>query len=296
MFGLGKTLSKLFTRQKCDDQWFEDLEESLLLGDVGIPATQVLLEQLKKSAKEQGVDSVDELRQLLKLHIESLLKPLEHPHNPLLSDINHKPIVLLVVGVNGAGKTTSIGKLCHHFQKRGLSVLLGAGDTFRAAAKDQLKVWGERNQVTVITQDGGDAAAVAHDAVKAGMARGSDVVIIDTAGRLSTQNHLMDELKKVKKVIGKALDGAPHETILVIDGNTGQNALMQVKAFDQALELNSLVITKLDGTAKGGVLCAIAQEFHSKPIHVLALGLGEQMADLKPFYAPQFAELLLPKQ
>ena len=297
MFGLRKTLSNLFNLQKVDEQWYESLEEALLLGDVGMSATQTLISQLRREAKNQKAESADDLKVILATLVEKLLSKLERPQNPLefLPSTLGQPTVWLIVGVNGAGKTTSIGKICHHFQQTGRKVLLGAGDTFRAAAREQLIAWGERNQVAVIAQESGDSAAVAHDAVKAGQSRQQDIVIIDTAGRLSTQAHLMDELKKVKRVIGKAQESAPHETILVIDGNTGQNGMAQVKAFHEALNLTGIIVTKLDGTAKGGILCAIASELSENPPSVLAIGLGEQMSDLKPFNASEFAKSLIPK-
>jgi fused signal recognition particle receptor len=222
------------------------------------------------------------------------LKPLEPSPNPLFTtDKAAIPEVWLVVGVNGAGKTTTIGKRCRRFQAQNKSVLLAAGDTFRAAARNQLQEWGGRNQVDVITQEGGDAAAVAHDAIHSAISRKSDILIIDTAGRLATQDHLMEELKKVKRVIGKALPGAPHHTLLVLDGNTGQNGLSQVKAFHAALGLTGIIVTKLDGTAKGGVICALAHTLQegSKPA-VLALGKGEGIDDLAPFTAGQYASEL----
>ncbi len=297
MFGLRKTLSNLFNLQKVDEQWYESLEETLLLGDVGMSATQTLISQLRREAKNQKAESADDLKIILATLVENLLSKLERPQNPLdlLPSTSGQPTVWLIVGVNGAGKTTSIGKICHHFQQSGHKVLLGAGDTFRAAAREQLIAWGERNQVAVITQESGDSAAVAHDAVKAGQSRQQDIVIIDTAGRLSTQAHLMDELKKVKRVIGKAQESAPHETILVIDGNTGQNGMAQVKAFHEALNLTAIIVTKLDGTAKGGILCAIASELSENPPSVLAIGLGEQLSDLRPFKASEFAKSLIPK-
>ncbi len=297
MFGLRKTLSSLFNRQTIDEEWYESLEEALLLGDVGMKASQTLITQLKIEAKKQKADTVEALKEILARLIEDLLTRLERPVNPLLKPDSGRttiPQIWLVVGVNGAGKTTSIGKICHHFQASGYKVLLGAGDTFRAAAREQLIAWGERNQVAVITQQGGDAAAVAHDSVKAGQSRNMDLVVIDTAGRLSTQSNLMDELKKVKRVISKAQENAPTETILVIDGNTGQNGLSQVKAFHEALGLTAIIVTKLDGTAKGGILCAIAEEFPQNTPSVLALGLGEGMNDLKPFLAAEFAKSLVP--
>jgi len=297
MFGLRKTLSNLFNLQKVDEQWYESLEEALLLGDVGMSATQALISQLRREAKNQKVESPDDLKVILATLVENLLIKLERPQNPLefLPSTPGLPSVWLIVGVNGAGKTTSIGKICHHFQQSGRKVLLGAGDTFRAAAREQLIAWGERNQVAVIAQDSGDSAAVSHDAVKAGQSRQQDLVIIDTAGRLSTQAHLMDELKKVKRVIGKAQESAPHETILVIDGNTGQNGMAQVKAFHESLNLTGIIVTKLDGTAKGGILCAIASELSENPPSVIAIGLGEQLSDLKPFNASEFAKSLIPK-
>lgn len=297
MFGLRKTLSSLFNRQKIDEDWYESLEETLLLGDVGMNATQKLIKQLRSEAKLQKAETVDDLKNILATLVKTSLSKLERPHNPLVNlpkDPNH-PQVWLIVGVNGAGKTTSIGKICHHLQNQNHHVLLGAGDTFRAAAREQLIAWGEKNKVAVIAQQSGDAAAVAHDAVKAGQSRNQDIVIIDTAGRLSTQAHLMDELKKVKRVITKAQENSPHETILVIDGNTGQNGLSQVKAFHEALELTAIIVTKLDGTAKGGILCAIAEEFPKNPPSVLAVGLGEKLEDLKPFNASDFAKSLIPQ-
>jgi fused signal recognition particle receptor len=218
--------------------------------------------------------------------LADLLKPLEQS----FPERTEKPFVVMIAGVNGAGKTTSIGKLAKHLQQSGASVLLAAGDTFRAAAREQLAIWGERNNVTVVQQAGGDPAAVMFDAVSAGKARNIDVVMCDTAGRLPTQLHLMDELKKAKRVIGKAMDGAPHETLLVLDGTTGQNALMQVKAFDEALQLTGLIMTKLDGSAKGGVICAIAKE---RPVPLRFIGVGEGIDDLRPFSAREFAEALV---
>jgi fused signal recognition particle receptor len=259
-------------------------------------ATQKLIKQLRLEAKQQKTESVDDLKAILAKLVEQLLSKLERSENPFLKSLlsSQQPQVWLIVGVNGAGKTTSIGKLCHHFQAQGKKVLLGAGDTFRAAAREQLLAWGEKNQVAVITQQSGDAAAVAHDAVQAGQSRQMDLVILDTAGRLSTQAHLMDELKKVKRVITKSQVDAPHETILVIDGNTGQNGLSQVKAFHEALGLTAIIVTKLDGTAKGGILCAIAEEIPENTPSVLAIGLGEKLEDLKPFKAAEFSKSLIP--
>ena len=291
MFGLRKTLGSLFKSSKTDEAWFDALEESLIQSDVGLPTTEQLMSKLRKAAKSEKASTPEELQALLIEEVGSLLKALEPSPNPLFeSKQANIPEVWLVVGVNGAGKTTTIGKLCRLFQSQGKSVLLAAGDTFRAAARNQLQEWGGRNQVDVITQEGGDAAAVAHDAIHSAISRKSDILIIDTAGRLATQDHLMEELKKVKRVIGKALPGAPHHTLLVIDGNTGQNGLSQVKAFHAALALTGIIVTKLDGTAKGGVICALAHTLQegSKPT-ILALGKGEGIDDLAPFTARQYS-------
>jgi fused signal recognition particle receptor len=294
MFGLRKTLGSLFKSGKTDEAWFETLEESLIQSDVGLPTTEELIGKLRKAAKSEKVSSPEELQALLIAEVSALLKPLEPTLNPLFSSNKAAiPEVWLVVGVNGAGKTTTIGKLCRLFQAQNKSVLLAAGDTFRAAARNQLQEWGGRNQVDVITQEGGDAAAVAHDAIHSAISRKSDILIIDTAGRLATQDHLMEELKKVKRVIGKALPGAPHHTLLVLDGNTGQNGLSQVKAFHAALGLTGIIVTKLDGTAKGGVICALAHTLKEGPKPaVLALGKGEGIDDLAPFTAWQYASEL----
>ena len=291
MFGLRKTLGSLFKSSKTDEAWFDTLEESLIQGDVGLPTTEQLINKLRKAAKSEKASSPEELQALLVQEVSALLKPLEPLPNPLfITDKAAIPEVWLVVGVNGAGKTTTIGKLCRLFQAQNKSVLLAAGDTFRAAARNQLQEWGGRNQVDVITQEGGDAAAVAHDAIHAAISRKSDILIIDTAGRLATQDHLMEELKKVKRVIGKALPGAPHHTLLVLDGNTGQNGLSQVKAFHAALGLTGIIVTKLDGTAKGGVICALAHTLQEGPKPaILALGKGEGIDDLAPFTAGQYA-------
>ena len=294
MFGLRKTLGSLFKSSKLDDAWFDHLEESLIQSDVGLPTTEQLMAKLRKAAKSEKASSADELQALLVQEVTSLLQSLEPSPNPLFtSTSDHIPEVWLVVGVNGAGKTTTIGKLCKLFQSQGKSVLLAAGDTFRAAARNQLQEWGGRNQVDVITQEGGDAAAVAHDAIHSAISRKNDILIIDTAGRLATQDHLMEELKKVKRVIGKALPGAPHHTLLVLDGNTGQNGLSQVKAFHAALGLSAIIVTKLDGTAKGGVICALAQTLKDDPKPaILALGKGEGIDDLAPFTAGQYSSEL----
>ena len=294
MFGLRKTLGSLFKSNQTDEAWFDALEESLILSDVGLPTTEQLISKLRKAAKSEKASSQEDLKQLLIQEVATLLKPLEPSINPLyVHEQKTTPEVWLVIGVNGAGKTTTIGKLCKLFQSQGKSVLLAAGDTFRAAARNQLLEWGGRNQVDVIMQESGDAAAVAHDAIHAAISRKSDILIIDTAGRLATQDHLMEELKKVKRVIGKALPGAPHQTLLVLDGNTGQNGLSQVKAFHAALGLSALIVTKLDGTAKGGVICALAHTLGDGPKPaVLALGKGEGIDDLAPFTAAQYSSEL----
>ena len=296
MFGLRKTLSALFKGSRIDEALFESLEESLLLADVGIHASQALITQLRSTAKKEKIDDSAILKSALEKLITQLLQPLEFTNNPLIShNPIHYPEIWLIVGVNGAGKTTSIGKICHALQQQNKKVLLAAGDTFRAAAREQLAEWGKRNQVEVINQTTGDAATVAHDAIGAALSRGVDVLVIDTAGRLATQSHLMEELKKVQRVIQKLIPSAPHHTVLVLDGNTGQNGVTQVKAFHEALGLSSLIVTKMDGTAKGGVLCAIAHLLAPSQIlpQILALGVGEQMTQLIPFDAKAYAQELL---
>ena len=294
MFALRKTLGSLFKSTQTDEAWFDTLEDSLIQSDVGLPTTEQLIAKLRKAAKSEKASSPEALQALLIQEVTVLLGALEPSPNPLYTrNPATIPEVWLVVGVNGAGKTTTIGKLCRLFQSQGKSVLLAAGDTFRAAARNQLQEWGGRNQVDVISQEGGDAAAVAHDAIHAAISRKSDILIIDTAGRLATQDHLMEELKKVKRVIGKALPGAPHQTLLVLDGNTGQNGLSQVKAFHGALGLTGIIVTKLDGTAKGGVICALAYTLQDGPKPaVLALGKGEGIDDLVAFTASQYSSEL----
>lgn len=294
MFGLRETLGSLFKSSKTDEAWFNTLEESLIQSDVGLPTTEQLILKLRKAAKSEKASSPEELQALLIEEVSTLLQALEPSPNPLFdASKSSTPEVWLVVGVNGAGKTTTIGKLCRLFQSQGKSVLLAAGDTFRAAARNQLQEWGGRNQVEVISQEGGDAAAVAHDAIHSAISRKSDILIIDTAGRLATQDHLMEELKKVKRVIGKVLPGAPHHTLLVLDGNTGQNGLSQVKAFHAALCLTGIIVTKLDGTAKGGVICALAHTLQDGPKPaILALGKGEGIDDLAQFTARQYSSEL----
>jgi fused signal recognition particle receptor len=282
----GSSIAQVFTGTQIDDALYEELEAALLMADTGVKATEFLLEDLKKRVKEAKVTDPAAVRGLLAEALSDLLRPLEKP----LTVGEHTPTVMMVVGVNGAGKTTSIGKLTRHLAEAEQKVLLAAADTFRAAAREQLSVWADRTRVEIVSQEGGDPSAVTFDAVVAGRARGCDVVIADTAGRLPTQLHLMEELKKIRRVIGKAQDGAPHEVLLVVDGNTGQNALTQVKAFDDALGLTGLIVTKLDGTAKGGVLAAIARE---RPIPVYFVGVGEKLEDLQTFSAREFAQALL---
>ncbi|WP_439606804.1 signal recognition particle-docking protein FtsY [Hydrogenophaga sp.] len=287
--GLRKTgsgIATVFTGTQIDDALYEELESALLMADTGVKATTHLLADLKRRVKDSKTTDPAAVKGLLADAIADLLAPLQKP----LVIGEHKPTVIMVAGVNGAGKTTSIGKLTRHLADGGATVLLAAADTFRAAAREQLAVWADRNTVEIITQQGGDPAAVSFDAVTAGKARGRDVVLVDTAGRLPTQLHLMEELRKIRRVVQKADASAPHEVLLVIDGNTGQNALNQVKAFDEALQLTGLIITKLDGTAKGGVLCAIARE---KPVPVYFIGVGEQLEDLETFDAREFAQALL---
>jgi fused signal recognition particle receptor len=282
----GRHFTTVFTGTRIDDALYEALEEALLMADTGVSATQYLLDDLKLRVKTQKTTEPAAVKALLVQAMVDMLKPLEGS----MRIGEHQPTVIMVAGVNGAGKTTSIGKLTRHLAHSGASVLLAAADTFRAAAREQLGVWADRNTVDIVSQEGGDPASVSFDAVTAGKARGRDVVLIDTAGRLPTQAHLMEELRKIKRVIGKADGSAPHEVLLVIDGNTGQNALAQVKAFDDAVGLTGLVVTKLDGTAKGGVICAIARE---RPIPIYFIGVGEQLADLETFQAHEFAQALL---
>ena len=281
----GGKLKSLFSRGKVDDELLEDLETLLLTSDVGIEATTHLLDELKKAAKRDKLDTPEAIQKALSDALIETLRPLEQP----LDVSTHKPYVIMIAGVNGAGKTTSIGKLAKYFQGQGKSVLLAAGDTFRAAAREQLQTWGERNNVTVVAQESGDPAAVIYDAIAAARARGIDIVLADTAGRLPTQLHLMDEIAKVRRVIQKIEPEGPHETLLVLDANIGQNALQQVKAFDKAIHVTGLVLTKLDGTAKGGVIAAIARQC-PKPIRFI--GVGEQIDDLRPFAAKDFVDAL----
>lgn len=292
--GLAKTrdqLSRLMGRPVVDDAWFEEIESALIMADAGAQNSAQIVAELRASLKQRPVDQQgdpnglrERLASLLAERLERIAPKVTANEDPA------KPRVIMVVGVNGAGKTTSIGKLAHQFKSQGQRVVLAAGDTFRAAAREQLMTWGERNGVDVVAQTEGDPAAVAFDAVKAGQARGADVVIVDTAGRLPTQLHLMEELKKVKRVVAKAMPDAPHEIWLVVDGGTGQNALVQTKAFDEALGLTGLLVTKLDGTAKGGVLLALAAQ---NPIAVQYIGVGEGIEDLQAFSPAAFASALV---
>jgi len=287
----GSSIAQVFTGTQIDDALYEELEEALLMADAGVAATEHLLGDLKRRVKEAKSTDPQQVKGLLIDAITELLQPLEKSLEVGL----HTPTVIMVAGVNGAGKTTTIGKLTRHLADAGQRVLLAAADTFRAAAREQLLVWADRNHVDIVSQEGGDPAAVTFDAVQAGRSRGCDVVIADTAGRLATQLHLMEELRKIKRVIGKAMDTAPHEVLLVVDGNTGQNALSQVKAFDEALGLTGLIVTKLDGTAKGGVLAAIAlwSRQRQSAVPVYFIGVGEKLEDLQTFNAREFAQALL---
>jgi fused signal recognition particle receptor len=286
----GRSISGVFVGSKIDEALYEELESALIMADASAPASSSLIANLRARARKLGLETPEQVREALVDVLVEHLRCLEKPF-----DIGAiKPMVVMITGVNGAGKTTSIGKLAYCLRAKGARVLLAAGDTFRAAAREQLIEWGHRNDVAVIAQEGGDPAAVAFDAVTAGHARGMDVVMVDTAGRLPTQLNLMAELKKIRRVINKADAAAPHEVLLVVDGNTGQNALAQIKAFDEALSLTGLIVTKLDGTAKGGVLAALAAGANGcRPIPVYWIGVGEQLEDLQPFVAREFAEALV---
>jgi fused signal recognition particle receptor len=283
---LNTPVSELFVRRRVDESLFEEIETALLQADCGVAATKWIIDTLRDKARKERIEEGEALKRALKDALTELLKPLERA----LDTSRAKPFTIMIAGVNGSGKTTSIGKLAKWLQSQGRSVMLAAGDTFRAAAREQLVIWGERNGIPVIAQTTGDPGAVVFDALSAARARGTDVVIADTAGRLPTQLHLMEEIRKVKRVAAKAQAGSPHEILLVLDANTGQNALAQVRAFDEALGLTGLVLTKLDGTAKGGVVCAIARE---RPIPLLFIGVGEDIDDLRPFVARDFAEALV---
>lgn len=290
---LSKQLSNVLDGGKIDEAIYEELETVLLTADIGINATTWLLDTLRKRVKQDGLTDATQLKGALKEALIALLAPLARP----LDTSTEKPFIIMLTGVNGSGKTTSIGKLTHYFRSQEKSVLLAAGDTFRAAAREQLMTWGERNNVSVISQENsdqqkGDPAAVIFDAINAAKARSIDILLADTAGRLATQLHLMEEIKKVKRVIAKANPGAPHEVLLVLDANTGQNAVSQVQAFDDALSVTGLILTKLDGTAKGGVIAAIARQRQQNPIPLRFIGVGEGMEDLRPFDAREFVDAL----
>lgn len=284
---MAKSLAGVFGGGQIDEDLYEELETVLITSDMGMEATDYLMKDVRKRVSLRGLKDGNELRGALKDAIYDLIKPLEQP---LVVPDNGQPFVIMLAGINGAGKTTSIGKLAKYFQSQGKSVLLAAGDTFRAAAREQLQEWGARNGVTVISQTTGDSAAVCFDAVEAAKARGIDIVLADTAGRLPTQLHLMEEIKKVKRVLQKSMPDAPHEIIVVLDANIGQNAVNQVTAFDDALGLTGLIVTKLDGTAKGGILAALAS---NRPIPVRYIGVGESIDDLRPFDARAFVDALL---
>ncbi|HFC8888115.1 TPA: signal recognition particle-docking protein FtsY [Neisseria meningitidis] len=284
---MAKSLAGVFGGGQIDEDLYEELETVLITSDMGMEATEYLMKDVRDRVSLKGLKDGNELRGALKEALYDLIKPLE---KPLVLPETKEPFVIMLAGINGAGKTTSIGKLAKYFQAQGKSVLLAAGDTFRAAAREQLQAWGERNNVTVISQTTGDSAAVCFDAVQAAKARGIDIVLADTAGRLPTQLHLMEEIKKVKRVLQKTMPDAPHEIIVVLDANIGQNAVNQVKAFDDALGLTGLIVTKLDGTAKGGILAALASD---RPVPVRYIGVGESIDDLRPFDARAFVDALL---
>jgi fused signal recognition particle receptor len=290
---IGGSLDTLLRRRVVDEASFDELEAALIAADCGVDAAAGLIAGLRSRVRKARIADGAALKQALKEELLALLAPLEHP----LEVKRTKPCVILIAGVNGSGKTTSIGKLAKWLQTGGRSVMLAAGDTFRAAAREQLAAWGERNGVPVIGLQSNDPAALMFDAVSAAQARGIDVLIADTAGRLPTQLHLMEEIRKVKRVVAKALPGAPHEVLLVLDANTGQNTLAQVRAFDEALDLTGLIMTKLDGTARGGVLCAIAQartaDPRRRPLPLYFVGVGEGIDDLRPFAARDFVEALV---
>lgn len=286
-------LSGLFGGGKIDEELYEELETILLTADTGVSATTQLIEGLRKQVKKQGLTEATELKTALKDSLVEMLEPLEKK----LDTTVNSPFVIMITGVNGVGKTTSIGKLAKYFQSQGKSVLLAAGDTFRAAAREQLLTWGERNDVVVIAPDSApdkksDPAAVIFDAINAAKARSIDIVLADTAGRLTTQLHLMEEIKKVKRVIAKAMPDAPHEVLLVLDANTGQNAVTQMQAFDEALGVSGLILTKLDGTAKGGVVAAIRGQYPHNPPALRFIGVGEGVDDLRPFVAREFVDAM----
>lgn len=290
--GLHRTrvnLAGLFSGAVVDEDFFDELETSLIAADIGYEPTRLILQRLKDTVKLNGLKTPEEVRRALRDEIVRILLPAQKP-----LDVNRaKPFVMMMAGVNGAGKTTTIGKIAKWLASDNKTVLLAAADTFRAAAREQLAVWGERNRIDVVSQTGGDPAAVAFDAVSAGNARHLDVVITDTAGRLPTQTNLMEELGRIRRSQAKALEGAPHEVILVVDGTNGQNALAQVKTFDAFAQLTGLIVTKLDGTAKGGVLVAITASRGDRSLPIYFVGVGEKIDDLQPFNARAFANALV---
>lgn len=278
-------------RKTIDDELFEELETQLLMADVGVEATRLIMDNLTRRVSRKELADVQALYEALQEELLALLRPCS---SPLQIDAGHRPFVILVVGVNGVGKTTTIGKLCKRFQSEGKSVMLAAGDTFRAAAVEQLQVWGERNNVPVIAQHtGADSASVIFDAVQAAQSRNIDVLIADTAGRLHNKDNLMEELKKVVRVIGKLDDSAPHEVMLVLDAGTGQNALSQAKTFQEVVGVTGITLTKLDGTAKGGIIFAVGKQL-GLPFRFI--GVGEQADDLRPFDAEQFVDALFDRE
>ncbi|EIJ69115.1 signal recognition particle-docking protein FtsY [Pasteurella bettyae] len=284
---IGAGFRSLFTGKKIDDELFEELEEQLLIADIGMPTTTKIISHLTEHASRAQLKDADMLYQQLKVEMAEILKPVEQP---LVIDSSKKPYVILMVGVNGVGKTTTIGKLARQFQQQGKSVMLAAGDTFRAAAVEQLQVWGERNNIPVVAQStGSDSASVIFDAMQSAAARNIDILIADTAGRLQNKNNLMDELKKIVRVMKKYDETAPHEIMLTLDAGTGQNAISQAKLFHEAVGLTGISLTKLDGTAKGGVIFAIADQFN---LPIRYIGVGEKIEDLRPFHAEEFIDAL----
>ncbi|MCX8602079.1 signal recognition particle-docking protein FtsY [Gilliamella sp. B3766] len=283
---IGSGFLNLFKGKKIDDALFEELEEQLIIADVGFDTTQKLISSLTQQASRKELKDADALHELLKQEMKSILSDVDKP----LEIESHKPFVILMVGVNGVGKTTTIGKLARQFQQQGKSVMLAAGDTFRAAAVEQLQVWGERNNIPVIAQHiNADSASVIFDAMQAAKAKNIDVLIADTAGRLQNKSHLMDELKKIVRVMKKQDETAPHEIMLTIDAGTGQNAISQTKLFNEAVGVTGMTLTKLDGTAKGGIIFSIADQFN---IPIRYIGVGEKIEDLRPFVADDFINAL----
>jgi len=290
--GLARTRAQIagvFSGAPVDEALYEELESALVCADVGVPAARQVLTRLRERVRRSGQSDAAGVRTALQEEIELLLRPCERAWDVT----GVQPFVVMIAGVNGSGKTTSIGKLAHWLGSQGKSVLLAAGDTFRAAAREQLAIWGQRNNIEVISQAGNDPAAVVFDAVSAARARRRDVLLADTAGRLPTQTHLMEELKRIKRAIGKSMEGAPHEVLLVLDGTNGQNALAQWRAFDAAIGVTAVVVTKLDGSAKGGLILALACERPQRPISILFVGVGEGLQDLQPFNAREFSRALL---